>query len=278
MSNEIENILDICLDELKAGTDIEILLMRYPDHAAELKPLLGLAIEMNQLPKPKPSQEKISETLVKVGKEVSKGYRRPKRSFRDVFLWQPKLAWVTSGIFALILTVLTMSTLSAHSAPGDLLYPIKLATEKVKFILTFNSESKAELRLTFSEERLNEMLDISQQSGTIDTLLLKSMLIQAQLALEQGEISNEKALPFLAKLQNVNNYQKKTLQIIRRSVDSSSRIILDRAIETCGMRERWLVRIINEETTQDSNIVLPTPKSRQTGKKQWQWGPGCGCN
>jgi hypothetical protein len=278
MSDKIENILDICLEELKAGTDIEALLMSYPDYALELRPLLELALEMNRLPRPKPSQEKISETLVKVGKEISKEKERPKWSLKEIFSWQPKLAWATSGAFALILTVLTMSSLSAHSMPGDLLYPIKLVTEKVKFVLTFNSESKAELRLTFSEERLDEMLKASQRSGTVDTTLLKSMLNQAQLALEQGEIPDERALPFLAKLQNVNIYQKKTLQNLRQSVDSSSRIVLDQAIETCCARERWLDQIIKEEAIQESDTAPLTSGTEQTGKKNWQWGPGCGCN
>jgi len=233
---------------------------------------------MNQLPEPELSQGKISETLVKVGRQVSKEYKQPRRSFWDIFFRQPRFAWVTSGVFALVLTALTMSTLSAKSAPGDFLYPVKLVTEKVKFFLTLNSDNKAELRLSFSGSRLDEMLKVSQRSGTIDTLLLKSMLNQAQLALEQGEISNEKALPFLTKLQNVNNYQKKTLQIIHSSVDSSSKIILDRAIQTCCKRELWLDHIINEEIMQDSDVMPSTPKSEQTAKKQWQWGPGCGCN
>ena len=270
MKNEVENILDICLKELLSGTDLESLLIRYPDYASEIKPLLIIALDVNQIPKPKPPKEEISATLIKIGKVASKEKISYKRSIWSVFFGQPKLGWVVSGVFSLILTVLALSTLSAQSTPGELLYPVKLITEKVRFFLTLNSENKAELRLTYSENRLDEMLKTSLNTGTIDTLLLKSMLNQAQLALEQGEISDEKTIPFLNKLQNMNNYQKNTLQIIRQSVDSSSKILLDKAIETCCSRDSWLDKIINDETQ-------PTTDSKQVGKKKWQWNSGYGC-
>jgi len=52
---------------------------------------------------------------------------------------------------------------SKTSLPGDLLYPVKLTSEKVSLSLIINDSKKAEKHLEYAEERVNEMEAVSAQ-------------------------------------------------------------------------------------------------------------------
>ncbi|MFA5029341.1 MAG: DUF5667 domain-containing protein [Patescibacteria group bacterium] len=67
-------------------------------------------------------------------------------------------------IFALLTYNATVSVASA-SLPGDMLYPIKTAGEKVQLALTFNDESKVKLQMNFVSRRADEMQLIAIQEN-----------------------------------------------------------------------------------------------------------------
>ena len=292
MEQDIELILDICIDEMHKGKSIEECLAEYSQYASQLKPLLQLVEQIEALPQPAPSPEAISSTLINIGKEIAQltttsetpVVREKKRktiSFFNIFQ-KPKLMWAFNTALILIVVLFSVATISANSIPGDILYPLKLATEKVKFLLTFDSEKKAELRLTLSDKRLQEMIAVFRQSGKLDTTLLKEMLDEAKLALEGNEIPTDKASIFAAKLSHVNAYQKDVLEKIRPQVNPLSRQIVDEAINMCDMRGRWMRRMMNEENeiSPDSSGLDSTgspqimPRSKQKSNRR-QWGPGC---
>lgn len=199
--------------------------------------------------------------------------------FGNIFR-RPALAWAFNGVLALVVVLFGTATISAGSLPGDLLYPIKLATERVKFLLTFDSEKKAELRLTFSDKRLEELVKAFQRSNTLDTTVLKAMLDEAKLALDESEPQPQTTSLFLTKLSHTNALQKDVLTRIRPQVDPSSRTIVDEAIGMCGMRDRWMRRMIGEEYDSipgdsDSTRSRQLPRQSKQRSKRWQWGPEC---
>ena len=54
----IESILDECLEEIRAGrATVAACLARYPEYADDLKPLLEVALALEQVPDVKPSEE-----------------------------------------------------------------------------------------------------------------------------------------------------------------------------------------------------------------------------
>ena len=290
MEQDIELLLDICIEEMHKGKSIEECLAEYSQYASQLKPLLQLVEQIEALPQPAPSTEAISSTLINIGKEIAqltitsetpvvRGKKRKTISFFNIFQ-KPKLMWAFNTALILIVVLFSVATISANSIPGDILYPLKLATEKVKFLLTFDSEKKAELRLTFSDKRLQEMIAVFRQSGKLDTTLLKEMLDEAKLALEGNEIPTDKASIFAAKLSHVNAYQKDVLEKIRPQVNPSSRQIVDEAINMCDMRSRWMRRMMNEENEISPEGLDSTgspqimPRSKQKSNRR-QWGPGC---
>ena len=62
---QFSDVLDECLTLLtEDGVSVEACLARYPEHAAELRPLLEMAVEMRRMPRPKPRR-----AAVDAGKE-----------------------------------------------------------------------------------------------------------------------------------------------------------------------------------------------------------------
>ncbi|MCL5027408.1 MAG: DUF5667 domain-containing protein [Bacteroidetes bacterium] len=294
MEQDIELLLDNCISEMRNGKSIDKCLAKYSQYAGQLRPLLQLVQQLETLPKPEPSLEAISAALIEIGREraIQQGgtaafskisnaaLNLKKRSSIFNKIRNPKLAWVFSIVFLFLVVLFSAATISANSVPGDILYPLKLATEKVKFLLTFNSEKKAELRLTFSDKRLQEMIAVFQQSGKLDTTLLKEMLDEAKLALEENKTPIDTASIFAAKLSHVNAYQKDVLEKIRPQVNPSSRQIVDEAINMCDMRGRWMREMMNEndevypEGSDSMHSPQQMPRSKQKSNRK-QWGPGC---
>ena len=56
MSNLYE-ALEICLQEMEQGADLETVLFRYPEHADELRPILETSILATGLAAPDPGEE-----------------------------------------------------------------------------------------------------------------------------------------------------------------------------------------------------------------------------
>ncbi len=280
MEKDLEKILDDCIDELRKGGSVESILAKYPEYISEIKPLLELVQAMEQLPKPEPSADALSAALVSIGEEIAllrpvefPELKKKRRSIFGKLVQQPRLAWTLSAAFVLVLMFVGISTVSANSVPGDILYPLKLATEKVSFLLAFSSEKKAELRLTFSEQRTKEIRRVLQKSGKLDEGLLNAMFKEAQSALE--ETPNDTSAIFLAKLNAVNTYQKDVLESFRPRVDSANEQIVNKAIGVCDMRGQWIRGMMRGSWDETPERRSPAPHQERHRGERRGWGPGC---
>lgn len=74
-----------------------------------------------------------------------------------------------------ILVLLTGTAYASSSAiPGDVLYPVKRAVEDTRVKLASSSETKAKLQVQFTEERLQELEKVEQQSPLKRTTTLRT--------------------------------------------------------------------------------------------------------
>ncbi len=275
MERELEMILDQCVEDLRNGKSVEECLQKYPSHRVQLKPLLEMAQAIERVPTPAPRSQLISETLVEVGREIGRYRLGRNRSFFGIIFQQPRFAWALSIVFTLLFSVAGITTVASGSTPGDFLYPVKLVTEKIEFLLTFDSENKAELRITFSDRRMKEMKALLERSGSLDTTLLREMLDQAKLALEEAKVSRETAPVFLSKLNHFNAYQRDVLEHIRLEVDTTHQEFVDEAIEICDTRSSWMRRMMDEEMEQRPIDPQTSPRREKRSPTRWEWGPGC---
>ena len=249
MNNKnIEDILDLCLEELKKGTPLKEVLAKYPDHVKELKPLLSVASRLESAPKPQPSTNAVYNALMEAGKYLPEE-RVYRPHFRLDWLIKPQFAFTKAIAVILIFALVGWTTVnaSANALPGDLLYPVKLAAEQITFILTVKPEGKAELRLTFSEQRMQELLARYRKDGTIDAKLIREMLDEAKLALDRiSSLPKETQPQFYSKVTHFNDYQKNTLQSIQPHVSGEQRKYIDSAIETCSNRGEWMQKMMKQ--------------------------------
>lgn len=260
MEKSIEEILDICLKRIAQGIPADEVLKEYPDYRDELKELLAVTKDIEGSPLPRPSDSAISSCLIKIGEALLQK-KRVRKTKLPRLLYLPSAAWARALAFALILIFISWGVvnLSADSIPGNILYPIKLKLEKVKFFLTVNPKDKIELRLIFSEERMQELIKHLDKKGELSTQLLKAMLDEASLALENvSKLPEEERMVYFSKLEHLNAYQKDVLEELRPKVKTLQKEELDNAIKMCGNRMEWMDKMRRKE--------VPPGK----------WGPCCG--
>ena len=66
MNNNLYDILEICLQEIENGVDIEVILARYPEFAEELRPILQASMNAKQMAASEPSSEVVRRNRAKL--------------------------------------------------------------------------------------------------------------------------------------------------------------------------------------------------------------------
>ena len=269
METHLERALDDCLEALRSGSSVEQCLQRYPRLAKDLEPLLRTAAALKHLPAPTPSPQAIRTALVRMGEALPRRTRRSAaraRSGAGRRISVPRLVPVLAGALTLLVVMSGwgITAASARSQPGDLLYPLKLATERVRFALTLQPEGRAELRLSFSDRRLAELVESQAERGNIDPTLLKALLSEADLALDEAQaLPEERFQLFLMKLNHSNTQHKAVLEQLTRHASDDDVDLLGDAISVCEERHRWIG--CSREAVDSGETV------------NRRWGSGCRC-
>jgi hypothetical protein len=271
MKDDLAIALDMCLEEVLAGSTVEECLARFPEHRSELEPLLLAATQLKALPKAEPRQSALRNALLEMGAALPSRKESRIRSGRAGwhrwgFLWpRPALLRLATIALAFVVAVLGVSIASARSEPGDLLYPLKLVTERVTFALATQPDRKAELRLTFADRRLNELVSSVQKDAALDPELLRALLQQAELALDEARpLPEEQFGVLLSRIDHFNSYQKDVFEQLAPRVADSDTAALNAAISLCDKRGRWMQKMWRDS---------------ESGKAvEREWGPGCRCN
>lgn len=255
MVNTAEDLLDLAVEALRRGEDPEPILARHPELAEEVRPLLEVARRLQDLPRPTPSAAGLMRVLARSAAEGPPAGRPG----RLALLSRSVLMRAAAVVLAVALVGWATGMASAKAVPGDLLYPVKRLGERVKFLLTIDEEGRAELRLTFSEKRLAELLKKHSRGEGLDERLLAAMLEEAAQALEAGprlpEVS--RAL-LLSRLGYLSEHQRAVLEALQQRVEPEERIRLAPYLETCRRRCGWMRRM----------LAGPTPPS-----PQWEPSP-----
>jgi len=160
---EFDNILDECLERiLTRGETIEQCLASYPEQAAELEPLLQTALSTKETLAIKPRPEFRDRARYQLLAELREMEEKRQRRFA-FFSWQPR--WATAVIAVLILVLASGSTVAAASGsmPDEPLYPVKLATERVRLALTPSALGKAELYAKLADKRVAEIIKMADK-------------------------------------------------------------------------------------------------------------------
>jgi len=152
MNNDLETILDACLNQIEeGGSSIEECLRRYPEHAAQLQPLLQAATRLARGREvvPEPAYRMRARSQLNLHMQENP---QPKR-VSPVF-WRFSIAFVT----VLMLFIASGTAFAQKAVPGDALYNWKLTSENV-WRLTSRDDLGVDIAL--SNRRMNELLVVS---------------------------------------------------------------------------------------------------------------------
>ncbi len=160
-------ILDECIDLiLNQNYGIEDCLAKYPELQNELSQDLQLATSVNNKLKSTINEQTKARTKAIVldkFNSIEKNQSRTLRNIPSIFYKRiPPLISRWSSIAAAILLFSTLGTTtlvsaSSDSNPDENLYPVKRAVENMRLRLTFDAEKKNELRLGYSNKRIEEI-------------------------------------------------------------------------------------------------------------------------
>jgi Domain of unknown function (DUF5667)/Domain of unknown function (DUF5666) len=157
-----------CLARLQSGASLEQVLALYPAWRQELRPMLLAAQAARQegakVRVPRAAMARSRAKFLQKANYMGAGRSRPAAHLPT---W--RLAAV-SLIVVLVLAsgLVTTVVVSAHALPGDVLYPVKIATEQTQLLLTRNAVRRLQLEQSFDRERVTEVDALIQEASSRD--------------------------------------------------------------------------------------------------------------
>jgi len=232
MKKNFDDILDTCLDRIMLkGDTIEQCLESYPEQAADLEPLLRAAlsaVKASSHIEPSPEFQRLAKHRLLSAIE-EKGKRRAEHRM-PLWGWQRRWAVALVAVLVLILVGVGTVTASASSLPGDTLYPVKTATEKVQGFFTFGSEAKANFYMKLAQRRLDELKSLVEGNRNIPESVLGVMNTETDGAIEilsrNKQIGNES----IGRLMALTSNQKAVLQELMGKVPLKAKLKLQAAL------------------------------------------------
>jgi hypothetical protein len=154
MNNALVDALDNAITLIRAGKSPDEVLELYPQWKNDLRPLLDAVLAARSLkvdtPAPNAAQARSRAQF------LTMALRQPdKRPFLANFLhFKTALA---AGLALVVVLLIGTGFASAQSIPGDILYPVKLASEQTRLLLITDPAQRLELQLAYDTERLDEV-------------------------------------------------------------------------------------------------------------------------
>lgn len=175
MNNRVKDALEYCLRAIQDGAGVEAVLARYPEMAAELRPLLEAAQRARQLKGPAPTEAVIQRTRARLMQQAMQ--IQPKRRAAVLPLAQ-RLAFSLLMALVLLLSGTGLVRASTMTLPGDNLYPVKRTWEGVRLQFFVNPGRREALESEYEQERLDEVAELLQKGRLVPITF--SGLITAQ--------------------------------------------------------------------------------------------------
>jgi hypothetical protein len=168
MAERFENILSECIDRVLQGESVEACLERYPGQAGELAPLLRTALAARQASAIEPRPDFKAQVRYQVHSRAAATGHGTAQKGMPFWGWVPRWAMVVAMVFLLVLVAGSGTVAaSSDSVPGDTLYSVKTATERVRLFFSGSDVARAKLEAEFAGRRVREMARIARRGDTV---------------------------------------------------------------------------------------------------------------
>ena len=166
--NNLYEILEICLNEIENGADLDSVLFRYPEVADELRPVLEASVKAKEIAIPNPSPDLMRRNRAKVLQYAAQMREADVQSSRRIWSVPLRRVLVTLVVIGMLFISSTRLVSAASTTlPGDNLYPVKRTWEDVLILFTFNLQSREALEIEHENERLTELSELFAQGRSV---------------------------------------------------------------------------------------------------------------
>ncbi len=155
---DLYEVLELALHDLEYVADVESVLRKYPEHAAELRPILLAALHAQEMSVPVPSTEVVRRNRARVLQRAAQ-----MREASVPFQWGGLFRRFSMALALLALFLFSGTSLvraASTSLPGDNLYQVKRSWEDLTLALTFNGATREKLEVEYENERLSELQEL----------------------------------------------------------------------------------------------------------------------
>jgi hypothetical protein len=259
VASRFDDILSDCTERLLQGESVEQCLACYPEQAAELEPLLRVALAAR---KTSSAVEPRPEFKTRVRHEVQSQLRSKGRKAEPkgipALRWIPRWAAIAACV-ALVFVFAAGGTVAAssNSVPGDTLYPVKTATEEVQLKLTFSGTAKAKLQAKFAERRAWEMARLAEKGRTA-----KLAALAAQFKAHLAQI--EKLAAQIEATDTGDGERLSELKEILYANMARDLVLLDKAEAKAPWRARGAIVVAKFRLMQEYNKAIDALDELQT--------------
>ena len=196
----LEDIFNECYERILQGESFESCLRRYPEHAAELEPMLRTALGFTwraSTVQPRPEFRYWARVRLQ---QAQLHARQPKQVQKPgLFSWQRAWAMALVAILVILLTGGGTVAAAADALPDQPLYPVKLATERIRLAFAFSESQKAEIYTQLALTRAEEIEAMARGGKTEAVVItaerLASHLEQASQTIADVESATAAAIP-----------------------------------------------------------------------------------
>lgn len=162
--NNVYDALEICLQEIERGADVDTVLFRYPEFTEELRPLLETAMKAKNAAINSPSPDVMRRNRAKVlghAAQLREAKAKPGHGFWSVSIRRTLVSLAVITILFVGSTGLVRA--ASTTVPGDNLYPIKRTWENVNVLFTFDVRAREALEVEHENERLEELSELFRE-------------------------------------------------------------------------------------------------------------------
>jgi len=277
--NNLYEVLEICLNEIEQGRDVDTVLFRYPELADQLRPIIKASINAKKMVVPVPSQDIVRKNRAKLLQYAAEMREQSNAPSRHIWSVPLRRALVTLMVIALLFVSSTnLVRASSNTLPGDNLYPVKRTWEDVSLFFTFDTTKREELELEHENERLDELHDlfaegrsanvdfagyVSRQNGAEWRVSGITVIISSKTRLPNQLVEINSAIRVKGQAQNDMSVLAETVELL----PSGSKLpeVKDNELENDGDEHESLnqqnMEDINAGPVSKATVIPTTPKA-----------------
>jgi hypothetical protein len=159
--NDLYEALEVGLQDIEQGADVESVLLRYPDLAEELRPILEASAGAKRMAVPAPSADIVRRNRARVLQRAAQMREAQAKPARRI--WSASLRRIAVTLVVVIVLFASGTRLvgaSSNTLPGDSLYPVKRTWEGLRLFFTLNAPERDALEFEHENERLHEVSEL----------------------------------------------------------------------------------------------------------------------